>query len=234
MPLRTAGVATQEAVDEWERENHVASCSSCRGEPNSLPCVNDKDYDSKIRHMAAGLPSEGAHKVGVWENLSPVMEKAYYKVLRFIENPQGILVLAGPRGTGKTHLGLMIAEERVMAKLGVLYSKVPRLLMNLRTSLSSQNPNLGYQELFDRWVNIPCAILDDLGQERDSDWVQESLMLLLDMRYESNMATVITTNLDAQGIRERYGSALYDRLMDTKTGIVTQVYCNWPSYRQKG
>lgn len=202
--------------------------------PNSLPCVHDKDYDSKVRHIAAGLPAEGTRKIGAWENLSPAMEKAYAKVLQFIKTSQGMLVLAGPRGTGKTHLGLMIAEERVMAKLGVLYSKVPRLLMNLRTSLSAQAPNLGYQELFDRWVNIPCAVLDDLGQERDSDWVQESLMLLLDMRYEARTATVITTNLDSHGIRERYGSALYDRLMDTETGLVTQVYCNWPSYRQKG
>ena len=234
MPLRNGGVATQLAVDEWESDNHVKGCSSCMGVPNSLPCVNDKDYDSKVRHIAAGLPPEGSNKIGGWKNNSPAIKKAYEKVIQFVQNPQGMLVLAGPRGTGKTHLGLMIAEERVAAKAGVLYSKVPRLLMNLRTSLSAQPPNLGYQEMFDRWVNIPCAVLDDLGQEKDSDWVQESLMLLLDMRYESTMATVITTNLDGQGIRERYGSALYDRLMDTQTGLATQVTCNWPSYRQKG
>ena len=40
-----------------------------------------------------------------------------------------------------------------------------------------------------------CAhlVLDDLGRERQTEWVQETLYLVLNARYEHGHATTITT-----------------------------------------
>ena len=66
------------------------------------------------------------------------------------------------------------------------------------------------------WVNEIARVkglmvLDDLGTE-SKVWGEESMLPILYRRIDAWMPTVITTNLNTDQIRERYGERLIDRL----------------------
>ena len=71
-------------------------------------------------------------------------------------------------------------------------------------------------------------VLDDLGRERQTEWVQETLYLVVNARYQECLATSITTNLDRRAAA-RLGEPILDRLAETNHAY----WCQWPSHRRR-
>ena len=61
-------------------------------------------------------------------------------------------------------------------------------------------------------MSCDLLILDDLGTEMSTAFSQSALYSLLDGRIRAGKKTIISTNLDDDGIAERYGAALASRL----------------------
>lgn len=78
-------------------------------------------------------------------------------------------------------------------------------------------------ELFERAINNKFLAIDDLGREPNIVKVfgTEKLPLvgLLAARYDSRLPTIITTNLGPEGIAERYGERIADRLREIADAI---------------
>jgi DNA replication protein DnaC len=127
----------------------------------------------------------------------------------FAESPQGWLLVHGPSGAGKTHVAAAIANRCIERGQAALFVVVPDLLDHLR---SAYNPNsdLGYDALFEQVRNAPVLILDDLGTQHATAWAQEKLFQLLNHRYNSQLPTVVTTNLSVDRIDERLRMRLTD------------------------
>ena len=109
-------------------------------------------------------------------------------------------LLAGPPGTGKTHLA-----TAAMYEYGILRSmfwKVPDFLEWLRRKAFDENYPLDTLTRPYRQADI-LLVLDDLGVEKDSDWVDEQLYRILDSRYENELPTIITTNQAPNKIDKR-------------------------------
>ena len=85
------------------------------------------------------------------------------------------------------------------------------------------------QDLYEGWITI-CAI-DDLGEEPKEVLNYGNAVTpvvdILEDRYRKREITLITTNLDADGIREKYGIRVADRLREMMMIIP---FTN-PSYR---
>lgn len=105
------------------------------------------------------------------------------------------LVLSGPVGCGKTHLAAAIANVYVERDKLVIFSTVPELLDELRTTFAPSN-ELPYHELFDDIRISDLLVLDDLGVEHSTPWASDKLFQILNYRYEYRLPTVITTNSD--------------------------------------
>lgn len=82
------------------------------------------------------------------------------------------------------------------------------LLSKLRQSFDDGNP----QVVLDGYKRVPLLVLDDLGTEKPSEWVQERLHELIDSRYGDMLPTVITTNLLPREMRIRLGDRTCDRI----------------------
>jgi DNA replication protein DnaC len=138
------------------------------------------------------------------------------------------LTLCGPPGTGKTHLAVAITRGLVERGVSAIIVNVPRLFLTFRASLNAEAPRR-FEELLDLVTTCAHLTLDDLGRERETEWVVETLYLIVNARYEDRRATTITTNLDLEALQARLGKAIVDRLAETNRAY----WCQWPSHRRR-
>jgi DNA replication protein DnaC len=142
-----------------------------------------------------------------------VVEVCEAFVQAFPENGRG-LTLAGPPGTGKTHLCVAITRGLIDRGFTAVIVNVPLVLVTFRGTFRGNRP-----DRFDQMLDLLCRcdhlVLDDLGRERPTEWVQEMLYLVINARYEECLATSVSTNLTFDQLGQRLGDPGFDRLAET-------------------
>lgn len=126
----------------------------------------------------------------------------------------GNLLFTGAPGLGKTFLSASIAREVAAKGFSVAYDTAITLLSAFEQEKFSRNED-EQQDAASRvrqLMSCDLLILDDLGTELGSAFTQSALYTLLDGRIRSGRSTIISTNLDRDALRERYGAALASRL----------------------
>lgn len=98
--------------------------------------------------------------------------------------------LYGTKGTGKTKLAAIIANERARAGSPVLFASVPDLMADIRASFDGGNTAETVQAV----KETPFLVLDDLGSEKMSEWVGEQLFCIVNHRYNERLQTIVTSN----------------------------------------
>jgi len=155
------------------------------------------------------------------------------------DSGQGLFIY-GPRGTGKTMLASIIANERVKKGKPVLFSSVPDLMGDIRATFHKGNT----EETLQSVKSAAFLILDDLGAERMTEWVGEQLFTIINYRYNEKLPTVITSNYDTEeivgrmAIVDRDGKVIDDmqgkRVMSRIFGMCQAVYVGGEDYRARG
>jgi len=128
--------------------------------------------------------------------------QVYQAAKAFADNPQGWLVFSGPSGSGKTHLACAIANHRISLGEPVFYIGAADLLDHLRSAFSPTSDTT-YDELFEQVKNVPLLLLDDLTPGSATAWAKEKLEQLLQHRFNTRLATVITTDVPLEKMDER-------------------------------
>ena len=155
-----------------------------------------------------------------FDNLSPKGKAAgaisqerfaqvYQAAKAFADSPRGWLVFSGPSGSGKTHLACAIANHRLSLGEPVFYIGTADLLDHLRSAFSPASDTT-YDELFEQVKNVPLLVLDDLGLGSATAWAKEKLEQLLQHRFNTRLATVITTDVPLERMDERLRGHLAD------------------------
>lgn len=60
----------------------------------------------------------------------------------------------------------------------------------------------------------PLLILDDLGSERKTEWVEERLFLIVDFRWQWRLPMIVTTNLTPETFQEKVSERVTSRLFE--------------------
>ena len=150
------------------------------------------------------------------------------------------LFLYGEKGTGKTKLAAIIANELAGAGKPVLFASVPDLMADIRASFDGGNTAETVQAV----KETPFLVLDDLGSEKMSEWVGEQLFCIVNHRYNERLQTVVTSNYSPTEIIghmatvDRRGNVIDDmqgqRIMSRIYGMCERVEIKGADWRMKG
>jgi DNA replication protein DnaC len=100
----------------------------------------------------------------------------------------------GPVGTGKTSLAILVAKAAKDASRSYAVYPVPRLLAEIKRTFDRDASDT-YLGVFRRLCTVDVLVLDDLGAEKQTEWVLEQLYSIVNERWQDRRSIVVTTNV---------------------------------------
>jgi len=182
------------------------------GRPLPCACKEAERKDKRLQQLRdlSNLDVFRDQTFKTFHSHVPGVQEAYEVSHEYAKAPEGWLLLVGPNGCGKTHLAAAIANQCVEDGVVVLFQVVPDLLDHLRAAFAPNAPEV-FDQLFSKIREAEVLILDDLGSQQSSPWVNEKLFQLLNYRYNGAIPTVITANPKGLlGVDERIRSRFMD------------------------
>jgi DNA replication protein DnaC len=98
-----------------------------------------------------------------------------------------------------------------------MFVVVPELLRAIRNGYKGEGDTA--EKLVQAAETAPLLVLDDLGAEKPTEWVQEQLFIIINRRYEELLPTLITTNCSMAELIDRIGRRTADRILEMTTPI---------------
>lgn len=122
------------------------------------------------------------------------------------------LLLFGAPGLGKTFLSACIARVVSEDGFSVVYDTAGHIFSQFEAAKFRRDDVDEPDESVERCMACDLLILDDLGSEFTSPFVQAALYQVVNTRLIDGKHTVISSNLDPEGIRQRYSAQVASRL----------------------
>lgn len=143
-----------------------------------------------------------------------VMERTFQRCRKYAaEFTPGManLLFNGGTGLGKTYLSACIADSVTEKGFSVVYESAPQLFTKLEKNRFE--PNEQTRAAVDAIMGCDLLIIDDLGTEMPGNFVTAALYALLNDRLLANKSMLISTNLNADEIAQRYSGQIASRLL---------------------
>jgi DNA replication protein DnaC len=130
-------------------------------------------------------------------SLDPVVLRQVRSFVRSLEENLDAgrgLWFDGPVGTGKTSLAILVAKAAKQAGRSYAVYPVPRLLAEIKRTFDRDSSD-SYLGFFRRLCSVDLLVLDDLGAEKQTEWVLEQLYSIVNERWQDRRSIVVTTNI---------------------------------------
>jgi len=104
------------------------------------------------------------------------------------------LLLEGQPGVGKTHLAVAVLKQAIekTGARGLFYDT--RELMRVIRSTYDPSTHTTELDVLRPVMYADLLVLDDLGAEKTSEWVDETMNLIVNTRYSERRLTIFTSN----------------------------------------
>lgn len=122
------------------------------------------------------------------------------------------LFFYGTVGTGKSFLSYCIAKELLRNGHSVIYFSAVGLFDTLARYSFDYKLKDSLYNVYEDLYNCDLMIIDDLGTEVTNSFVTSQLFSCLNERHLRKKATIISTNLALDELRERYSDRIFSRI----------------------
>lgn len=120
------------------------------------------------------------------------------------------IYLWGPIGSGKTYAIYAIRKHLYEIGINCRVYSAPEMFDMIRDDYDHKDSyNLSHI-----LANRGVLIIDDLGTEKASEWVSETMFKIIDKRYREVLPTIITSNLELGELSERLGDRISSRIAE--------------------
>lgn len=147
-------------------------------------------------------------------------------------NPAASLFLSGKNGCGKSMLGWLLYKQAVEDGRPVIFLTMSELMRQFREwELDSEKPATvdasSLRNTKSRWL----IVLDEAEKVRPTEFASEKLCELLDAVYTHRHQLVVTSNFNANDLREHwsrynpvYGASIIRRVMELDGLIQVEMF----------
>ena len=148
---------------------------------------------------------------------------AAYQVAKERVQKNGIVVLYGARGGGKTRMAAELAAMVGNSR----YRTAMRFFLEVRATFrkGSEKTEL---EVIEELASTPLLILDEIQERGETPFEDRLLTHVIDARYAGMRPTVIIANLTKSNLASSLGPSIVDRARENGKSIEF----NWPSFRE--
>ncbi len=189
--------------DEWVRQRE-----------KELSDQAEKEAAAKLQKTleSSGVPRRYWHVD--FETYNPRDEKDFknletIKKFSKLELNDKVLLLLGPKGLGKTHLGSAIIRH-----CGGRFISIEDLIFKYEASQDFR-AKTNREELMDFFANTKMLVIDEIGRSMTQEKEDSLLNYILRRRYENMLPTVLISNLTKEDLLKKLGEAVFDRLKET-------------------
>lgn len=181
-------------------------------ELSKLLDLGEQSFDSFSLDYYSPLPWPG-ESLSPRENMEFIFDVCSSYARKFGRFYFRNLFLTGAPGLGKTFLSACIARVVSEDGFSVVYDTAGHVFSQFESAKFRRDDDGDTAgEDVERCMNCDLLILDDLGTEMTTSFVQSALYQLLNGRLLAGKSTVISTNLDPEELGRRYGAPLLSRL----------------------
>lgn len=182
-------------------ERRVSRCE-CRLKHKAETLVGAARIPKRYEHCElSNFEFEGPHL-----GLAPARMAACKFVEEYPLDNTGLLLI-GSIGVGKTHLAVGIIKELIASKgISCLFYDYRELLKQIQNSYND-SVKVTELEVLRPVFETEVLVLDELGAVKPTEWVWDTVSLILNTRYNDNRTTIITTNYPDDSARELGGNS---------------------------
>lgn len=200
----------------WERIEPAGTMRRCR-------CTDEARVERLL--AAARIPKRYEHcDLESYIPNDPSQEKAKLDVTQFLQKypvlDVGLLFL-GTCGVGKTHLAVALLKHVILEKRDRgIFCDFRDLLRDIQASWNqvSQTSEI---EVLRPVLDADVLVLDELGANKPTEWVRDTVAHIINCRYNDKRLTIFTSNyLDEpskpgeETLTDRIGARLRSRLYE--------------------
>ena len=124
----------------------------------------------------------------------------------------GNLLLFGDPGLGKTFLSAAIARVVSGNGFSVVYDTAGRIFERFENRKFNRDDTDEYEDEVRHILSCDLLILDDLGTEMTTAFIQSALYEIINTRLLNKLSTIINTNLKPDKLESRYAPPIASRL----------------------
>ena len=231
-------------VEEFETTNlgpaTARYCPKCSEERNRREeererAAREAQELSRYREMIAQANIPPKWRETTFDSSNPELNPRAFKIAKryaekFNADSPSLVFYSSGNGTGKTHLAACIANYVLHQKrLPVLFKKARDLMLDIRRTFSDRG-DMTEADILDRVLSVQLLVLDDVGVDPTSQWLQATYWTVFDRRLEWQLPVVITTNKPFEApegevsLGDRIGEGAVSRLVELCQGNVIDVF----------